>query len=136
MRTIATISISGKRWFYITWKYCRGTVNLAAKMCQTCNPFSRAKICNSNYTIGNFIITPFFCFRPNEFHSLQDIDGVSEETNSGAKFFVFVLESSHQQVLWSPIKMRVFHQKESCLSCLHPPSSYEGRRKQGRQLSF
>ena len=34
------------------------------------------------------------------------------------------------------IKMRVFHQNESCLSCLHPPSSYEGRREQGRQLSF
>ena len=32
--------------------------------------------------------------------------------------------------------MRVFHQKESCLSCLHPPSSYEGRREQGRQLSI
>ena len=32
--------------------------------------------------------------------------------------------------------MRVFHQNESCLSCLHPPSSYEGRREQGRQLSF
>ena len=32
--------------------------------------------------------------------------------------------------------MRVFHQNESCLSCLHPPLSYERRREQGRQLSF
>ena len=40
------------------------------------------------------------------------------------------------ELLWCPIKMRVFHQNESCLSCLHPPSSYEGRREQGRQLSF
>ena len=39
-------------------------------------------------------------------------------------------------LLWCPIKMRVFHQNESCLSCLHLPSSYEGRREQGRQLSF
>ena len=34
-------------------------------------------------------------------------------------------------ILWCPIKMRVFLQNESCLSCLHPPPSYEGR-----QLSF
>ena len=39
-------------------------------------------------------------------------------------------------ILWCPIKMRVFHQIESCLSCLHPPLSYEARREQGRQLSF
>ena len=32
--------------------------------------------------------------------------------------------------------MRICHQNESCLSCLHPPLSYEGRREQGRQLSF
>ena len=31
-------------------------------------------------------------------------------------------------VLWCPIKVRVFHQNESCLSCPHPPLSYEGRR--------
>ena len=43
---------------------------------------------------------------------------------------------SNHKVLWCPIKMRVFHQNESCLSCLHPPSCYEGRREQGRQLSF
>ena len=43
---------------------------------------------------------------------------------------------SKLKLLWCPIKMRVFHQNESCLSCLHPPSSYEGRREQGRQLSF
>ena len=32
--------------------------------------------------------------------------------------------------------MRVFHQNESCISCLHPHSSYERRREQVRQLSF
>ena len=41
-----------------------------------------------------------------------------------------------QYPLWCPIKMRVFHQNESCLSCLRPLSSYEGRREQGRQLLF
>ena len=30
--------------------------------------------------------------------------------------------------------MRVFHQNESCLYCLHPPSSYDGRREQGAAL--
>ena len=30
----------------------------------------------------------------------------------------------------------VSHQNESCLSCFHPPASYEGRREQGRQLSI
>ena len=39
-------------------------------------------------------------------------------------------------ILWCPINMRVFHQNEICLYCLHPPLSYEGRREQGRQLSF
>ena len=43
---------------------------------------------------------------------------------------------SFDTILWRPIKMRVFHHNESCLSCLHPPSNYEGRREQGRQLSF
>ena len=38
--------------------------------------------------------------------------------------------------MWCPIKVRVFHQNESCLSCPHPPLSYEGRREQKRQLSF
>ena len=37
---------------------------------------------------------------------------------------------------WCPIKVRDFHQNESCPSCPHPPSSYEERREQGRQLSF
>ena len=32
-------------------------------------------------------------------------------------------------VLWRPIKMRVFYQNESCLSCLHCPLSCEGRRE-------
>ena len=32
-------------------------------------------------------------------------------------------------VLWCPIKVRVCHQNESCLSCPHPPLSYEGRRE-------
>ena len=61
--------------------------------------------------------------------------------------------SPHSEELWSEmkkitgmvdlkgmryrgVKMRVFHQNESCLSCLNPPSSYEGRREQERQLSF
>ena len=35
-----------------------------------------------------------------------------------------------------PIKLRVFHQNESCLAWPHPPSSYEGRRVQRRQLLF
>ena len=35
-----------------------------------------------------------------------------------------------RQLLWRPIKMRVSHQNESCLSCPHPPSSYEGGREQ------
>ena len=35
-----------------------------------------------------------------------------------------------------PIKLGVFHQNESYLSGLHPPSSYEGMREQGRLLSF
>ena len=34
----------------------------------------------------------------------------------------------NKTLLWCPIKIRVFHQNESCLSCLHPPLSYEGRR--------
>ena len=34
------------------------------------------------------------------------------------------------ELLWRPIKMTVFHQNESCLSCPHPPSSYEGKREQ------
>ena len=29
-----------------------------------------------------------------------------------------------------PVKMRVFHQNESCLTCPHPPLSYEGGREQ------
>ena len=33
-------------------------------------------------------------------------------------------------LLWYPIKVRVFHQNERCLSCPHPPLSYEGRREQ------
>ena len=36
---------------------------------------------------------------------------------------------------WCPIKVRDFYQNESRPSCPHPPSSYEGRREQGRQLS-
>ena len=39
-----------------------------------------------------------------------------------------------KNLLRCPIKMRVFHQNESCLSCFHPPASYEGRREQGRQI--
>ena len=38
------------------------------------------------------------------------------------------LPSSIKVLLWCPIKVRVFHQNESCLSCPHPPLSYEGRR--------
>ena len=33
-------------------------------------------------------------------------------------------------ILWCPIKMRVFHQNESFLPWPHPPSSYVGRREQ------
>ena len=33
---------------------------------------------------------------------------------------------------WCPIKVRDFHQNESCPSCTHPPSSYEERREQRR----
>ena len=52
-------------------------------------------------------------------------------------FFHFPITVAFSVIIqWCPIKMRVFHQNESCLSCLHPPSSCEGRREQGRQLSF
>merc|ERR1719259_533987 len=39
---------------------------------------------------------------------------------------------------WFRILLRtvVSYQNESCLSFLYPPPSYEGRREQGRQLSF
>ena len=47
-----------------------------------------------------------------------------------------VYRKMYIKILWCPIKMRVFHQNESCLSCPHPPLNYEGRREQGRQLSF
>ena len=40
------------------------------------------------------------------------------------------------RILWCPIKMRVFHQNESCLACPHPPSSYGGRREQGDSSHF
>ena len=40
------------------------------------------------------------------------------------------------QVLQCPIKMRVFHQNESCLACPHPPSSYGGRREQEGSSHF
>ena len=50
--------------------------------------------------------------------------------------FLVVDSSEGGSILWCPIKMRVFHQNESRLSCLHPPSSYEGRREHGRLLSF
>ena len=37
---------------------------------------------------------------------------------------------ANKLILGCPIKVRVFHQDESCLSCPHPPLSYEGRREQ------
>ena len=37
---------------------------------------------------------------------------------------------------WLYIKVRVFHQNESCLSCPHPPLSYEGRREQKGSSHF
>ena len=48
---------------------------------------------------------------------------------------IFVLQAQNKVhleliVMWRPIEMRVFHQNESCLSCPHPPLSYEGRREQ------
>ena len=33
------------------------------------------------------------------------------------------------KLLWRPVKVRVFHQNESCLARPHPPLSYEGRRE-------
>ena len=39
-------------------------------------------------------------------------------------------------VLWCPIKMRAFHQNESCLACPDSPSSYEGGRKQVGSFHF
>ena len=42
----------------------------------------------------------------------------------------------HAGTVVSYQNIKTFHQNESCLSCPHPPSSYEGRREQGRLLSF
>ena len=39
-------------------------------------------------------------------------------------------------IKWWPIKLRALHRNERCHSCPHPPSSYEWRRVQRRQLSF
>ena len=47
-----------------------------------------------------------------------------------------LLHNNYHCLLWCPIKMRVFHQNESCLPCPHPPSSYGGRMGARRQLSF
>ena len=130
MRTIATIYISGKHWFYITWKYCRGTVNLAAKMCQTCNPFSRAKIRNSNYTIGNFILNLFF------FVSGRTSFIACKTSTAWAK-----RQTAEQSFSFSSLKVRIsrycgllskwefFSSQWKLPSLPHHPSSYEGRRE-------
>ena len=39
-------------------------------------------------------------------------------------------------IQWCPIKLRVFHRNKRCHSCPQPPSGYEWRRVQRRQLSF
>ena len=56
-----------------------------------------------------------------------------------AKTFVWLLSSDDKNfiyVLWCPIKVRVFHQNESYLSCPHPPLSYEGRREHKASSHF
>ena len=45
-------------------------------------------------------------------------------------------ENTKSVLLWCPIKVRVFHRNESCLSCPHPPLSYEGRREQKGSSHF
>ena len=50
--------------------------------------------------------------------------------------FFTIITPKPAYIQWCPIKVRDFHQNESCPSCPHPPSSYEERREQGRQLSF
>ena len=64
----------------------------------------------------------------------------SEAVNGVVNFVqVCSLLSSRKKnnyIQWCPIKVRDFHQNESCPSYPHPPSSYEERREQGRQLSF
>ena len=48
---------------------------------------------------------------------------------SNSKSIAWICNQLNVELLWCPIKVRVFHQNESWLSCPHPPLSYEGRRE-------
>ena len=62
--------------------------------------------------------------------------GLPGSRNQGCSKPYEMKASKGNVLVLCPIKVRVFHQNESCLSCPHPPLSYEGRREQNRQLSF
>ena len=57
--------------------------------------------------------------------------GNNSTAQSAGQFFLHLSKVSYVKVCTV-----AFYQNESCLSCLHPPSSYGGRREQGRQLSI
>ena len=51
---------------------------------------------------------------------------VAWEIQNGLTIFTLPHNFKAHTVLWCPIKVRVFHQNESCLSCPHPPLSSTG----------
>ena len=60
---------------------------------------------------------------------------VAREIQNGLTIFTLPHNFKDRIVLWCPIKVIFFHLNESCLSCPHPPLSYERRREQ-KKISF